>query len=540
MTDVPQADLLLRALAWTALQDGEELNRLDGVTGDGDFGSTLRRGVRALAEDPPAGDDAAVLRRASEAMAAAMGGSSGAFFGVGLLRASRALEEAGGAGRGGLEPEAIAAAIRAAVGGVGDFGGARPGDKTFLDALAPIADALESGGDPARAADDGAAATREMAARVGRSSYAGDRSKGEPDPGAVAIAATVGRLAAPGAVPAWDALHVDEDTADERSVGARTGFVNDPRRLVDEAIDGLVAAHPELLQALEGHPAVLRRDAPAGHRVAIVSGGGAGHEPLHAGFVGPGMLDAACPGAVFTSPSAAQIAAAARAVAGPGGVLFVVKSYTGDVMNFRLAAELLQGDGIASATVVVADDIAIDADAATGRRGTGATLAVERIVGAAAAAGGQLEDVAALGRRVAGASRSFGVAIHGAEMELGVGIHGEPGRPREPLVAADTLAERMVAPLMEELAAAGAEPGTPLLLQVSGLGGTPPLELQVLLRSVLRTLERDHELAPTRVLLGDLVTSLAQPGAIVTLVALDQELLALWDAPLRTAALRWG
>ncbi|MGX6450180.1 dihydroxyacetone kinase subunit DhaK, partial [Patulibacter sp. S7RM1-6] len=174
------------------------------------------------------------------------------------------------------------------------------------------------------------------------------------------------------------------EEGDDAAPEPRRGFVNDPHDLVDEALDGLVAAHPELLAWLDDHRAVIRRDGPAGDRVAIVSGGGAGHEPLHASFVGPGMLDAACPGAVFTSPSAAQIAAAARAVGGPGGVLFVVKRYTGDLMNFRLAAELLAEDGIRSETVVVADDVTIDADAATGRRGTGATVAVERVAGAAA------------------------------------------------------------------------------------------------------------------------------------------------------------
>ncbi|WP_246851431.1 dihydroxyacetone kinase subunit DhaK [Patulibacter sp. SYSU D01012] len=536
MTAATQADLLLRALAQTAREDVVELDRLDAVTGDGDFGSTLGRGVRALAADPPSGTVAAVLRAASERMSAAMGGSSGAFVGIGLLRAARALHDAG---EDDLTAAQIAAAVRAAVDGVTDLGGARPGDKTFLDALAPLADALDAGQDPVAAAADGAASTREMTARVGRSSYAGERSKGEPDAGATAVAATVRRLQDADDVPAWDALRGGPDATQDEDDAAPTdgGFVNDPHDLVDEALDGLVSAHAETLAWLDGHRAVVRRDGPAGDRVAIVSGGGAGHEPLHASFVGPGMLDAACPGAVFTSPSSAQIAAAAHAVAGEGGVLFVVKQYTGDVLNFRLAAELLADDGIRSATVIVADDVALDADAAVGRRGTGATVAVERIAGAAAAAGRPLEDVRALAQRVADAGRSFGVALHGDEMELGVGIHGEPGRPREPRVPADEIARQLVAPLLPELPAATE---APLLLQVSGLGGTPPLELHVLLRGVLATLRDDHGLTPARILTGDLVTSLDQAGAIVTLVPLDDETLAFWDAPLRTPALRWG
>jgi dihydroxyacetone kinase len=538
MTPDAQADLLLRAIATTARDDGAELDRLDAVTGDGDFGSTLARGARALLQDPPTGDAAAVLRAASERMAAAMGGSSGAFVGVGLLRAARALQDAPADGP--LEATVIGAAVRAGADGITEYGGARPGDKTLIDALDPVAAALEAG-EPGRAVDaarEGADATGEMAARVGRSSYAGERSKGAPDAGATAVAAIVRRLAA-GGLLTWEDLRerAPEATADDDAEAPQHGFVNDPDRLVDEALDGLVAAHPDLLRRLEGHPVALRAGGPATDRVALVSGGGAGHEPLHASFVGEGMLDAACPGAIFTSPSSAQIAAAARAVGGDAGVLFVVKRYTGDLMNFRLAAELLQADGVATQTVVVADDVAIDADAATGRRGTGATVAVERIAGAAAARGDALDAVRRVGERVAAAGRSFGVALHGDEMELGVGIHGEPGRPREPVVPADELAARLLEPLVAELAP---DPDAPLLLQLSGLGGTPPLELHVLFRGLVAALEREHGLKPARVLVGDLVTSLTQPGAIATLVTLDDETLALWDAPLRTPALRWG
>lgn len=538
MTPDAQADLLLRAIVTTAREDGAELDRLDAVTGDGDFGSTLARGARALLEGPPAGDVAQVLRAASERMAAAMGGSSGAFVGVGLLRAARALEDVPADAP--LDARSVGAAVRAAVQGITEYGGARPGDKTLIDALDSVAGALEAG-EPGRAVDaarEGADATGEMTARLGRSSYAGERSKGAADAGATAVAAIVRRAAA-GELPTWEDLRerAPEAAGDGDDETPQHGFVNDPDALVDEALDGLVAAHPGLLRRLEDHPVAVRADGPAGGRVALVSGGGAGHEPLHASFVGEGMLDAACPGAIFTSPSSAQIAAAARAVGGDAGVLFVVKRYTGDLMNFRLAAELLEADGVRTETVVVADDVAIDADAATGRRGTGATVAVERVAGAAAARGDDLDAVRAVAERVAGSGRSFGVALHGGELELGVGIHGEPGRPREPLVPADALAARLLEPLVAELAPA---PDAPLLLQLSGLGGTPPLELHVLFRGLVAALQRDHGLRPARVLVGDLVTSLTQPGAIATLVVLDDETLGLWDAPLRTPALRWG
>jgi len=252
--------------------------------------------------------------------------------------------------------------------------------------------------------------------------------------------------------------------------------------------------------------------------------------------VGAGMLDAACPGAVFVSPAPDEVVAATQAVAGAGGVLYVVKNYTGDVLNFRLAAEQAQDAGIETATVVVADDVALDADDGPGRRGTGVTVAVEKLAGAKAAEGAPLEEVHALAERVAERGRSFGVALHGEEMELGVGIHGEPGRPREDKAGAETLAGQLLEPLLDELQP---DEGAPLLVVLSGLGGTPPLELHALFELVRRELA-DRGLEPARALVGDVITSLGQPGAVLSLVALDEELERLWDAPVWTPALRWG
>ncbi|MGI8512709.1 MAG: dihydroxyacetone kinase subunit DhaK [Solirubrobacteraceae bacterium] len=274
------------------------------------------------------------------------------------------------------------------------------------------------------------------------------------------------------------------------------------------------------------------RDRGSG-RVAVVSGGGAGHEPLHAGFVGEGMLDAAVPGAVFTSPSPNEVFTATTAVAAGAGVLYIVKSYIGDILNFRLAGELAAAQDIETETVVVDDDVALEAGSDTGRRGTGVTIVVEKVAGALAAEGAALADVVAAARRVVERGRSFGVALHGEEMELGVGIHGEPGREPQPLEPADAIASSLLDPVLAEL-----EPGpdTHLLVLLSGLGGTPSLELHVLFEHLGRQLE-DRGLNVARVLVGDLITSLGQRGAVLSIVALDDELVRLWDAPVRTSAL---
>ncbi len=326
-------------------------------------------------------------------------------------------------------------------------------------------------------------------------------------------------------------------------------LINVPETVVADALRGFAAAHPELTVDV-GNGVVVRRDAPVAGKVALVSGGGSGHEPLHAGFVGPGMLSAACAGEVFTSPVPDQIVRAAAAVDSGAGVLFVVKNYTGDVLNFDMAAELAEDEGVQVARVLVDDDVAVsDSLYTAGRRGTGATLFVEKIAGAAAEEGAPLERVASVARRVNAASRSFGVALSACstpakggptfdlppgELELGVGIHGEPGRERRPMMTSREIADVAVDAVLDDLGPSG-----PVLLLVNGMGGTPLLELYGFGAEVHRVLaERGVPVA--RTLVGNYVTSLDMAGASVTLCRADEELLRLWDAPVRTPALRWG
>ena len=292
-----------------ALDERDELDRLDAAAADGDFGTTLARGAAALAADPPEGEPVERLRRASEQVTDAMGGSSGPLCGVALLRAAEALEDDAGAGPGAL--------VLAAIAGIQDFGGAERGDKTALDALFPLAEALnEDAGTPAQAAREAADATAESQARKGRAAYAGERSSGSPDPGAVAVALVAEALEA-GEVPGWGDLSGrrpgDGEEEGEDST-ARTGFVADPAAFVHEALEGFVRANPGV-RRLPGSQVIVRAEPAPEGRVAVVSGGGAGHEPLHAGFVGEGMLDAAVPGAVFTSPAPKEVLAAVTEVA---------------------------------------------------------------------------------------------------------------------------------------------------------------------------------------------------------------------------------
>ncbi|MFF4224487.1 dihydroxyacetone kinase subunit DhaK [Streptomyces sp. L500] len=326
-------------------------------------------------------------------------------------------------------------------------------------------------------------------------------------------------------------------------------LINVPETVVADALRGMAAAHPELTVDVERR-VVVRRDAPVAGKVGLVSGGGSGHEPLHAGFVGVGMLDAACPGEVFTSPVPDQMVRAAAAVDSGEGVLFIVKNYTGDVLNFTMAAELAEDEGVQVASVLVNDDVAVtDSLYTAGRRGTGATLFVEKIAGAAAEQGAPLERVEAIARRVNESSRSFGVALTACatpakggptfdlpegELELGVGIHGEPGRERRAMMTSGEIADFAVDAVLEDLRPAG-----PVLVLVNGAGGTPLLELYGFAAEVHRVL-RERGVPVARTLVGDYVTSLDMAGASVTLCQVDDELLRLYDAPVRTPALRWG
>ncbi len=328
-------------------------------------------------------------------------------------------------------------------------------------------------------------------------------------------------------------------------------FINAPEDVVKEALAGVAAAHPELRVDFTNQ-IVVRADAPVAGKVGLLSGGGSGHEPLHGGFVGAGMLDAAAPGEVFTSPVPDQILAATKAVDGGAGVVHIVKNYTGDVMNFQMAAELAGDDGVRVETVLVDDDVAVENSTWTaGRRGTGATLIVEKVAGAAAAEGQALDAVAAIGRRVNELSASFAVALTACttpaagkpgfdlpedEMEVGVGIHGEPGRRREKLVSAKEIVR------IATDAIGSAKPlsaGDRTIVIVNGLGGTPLIELYLLFGEVASVL-KELGVEISRSLVGDYVTSLDMAGMSVTVCRADDEILRLWDAPVRTPALRWG
>jgi dihydroxyacetone kinase-like protein len=328
-------------------------------------------------------------------------------------------------------------------------------------------------------------------------------------------------------------------------------LINDPSRVVDESVEGFGLAHADLV-AVHTDPIFVSRAGGARQgKVGLVSGGGSGHEPLHAGFVGLGMLDAAVPGAMFTSPTPDAIAPATVAANGGAGVLHIVKNYTGDVLNFETAAELADAEGIEVRSVVVNDDVAVEDSLYTaGRRGVAGTVAVEKIAGAAAERGDDLASVAAIAERVNANVRSMGVALSActvphagtpsfdltdAEIEIGIGIHGEPGRRRIPMASADEITEMLTTPVMEDLGVGGSDQ---VLLLVNGMGGTPLSELYVVYRKARQLLEA-RGATVARSLVGNYVTSLEMQGCSVTVLRLDDELTSLWDAPVHTAALRW-
>ena len=323
-------------------------------------------------------------------------------------------------------------------------------------------------------------------------------------------------------------------------------LINDVSKVLTESLDGFVAAHGDIITLGEEHKFVRRKVLKPG-KVALLSGGGSGHEPLHAGFVGHGMLDAACPGQVFTSPTPDQMMAAADAVDTGAGVLFIVKNYEGDVMNFDMAREMC---GREVETVITDDDVAVENSLyTTGRRGVAGTLVVEKVVGAAAEQGADLRALKALGDKVNRATRSMGVAltsctvpaagkptfdIGATEMEMGVGIHGEPGRRRVALRSADEIAEEMVAAIAGDLKAKG-----DALLFVNGFGGTPAMELYLMYNAAAAQLAK-HGIRPVRALVGSYVTSLDMAGCSITVTMLDDAIARGWDAPVHTPALRWG
>lgn len=328
-------------------------------------------------------------------------------------------------------------------------------------------------------------------------------------------------------------------------------LINSPQSVLQETVEGFVSAHSNLVTA-HYDPVFVSRSTPTpAGKVALVSGGGSGHEPLHAGFVGDGMLDAAVPGAMFTSPTPDQIEAAIKHADSGAGVLNIVKNYTGDVMNFEMAVELAEADDINVRSVIVNDDVAVeDSTWTAGRRGVAGTVLVEKIAGAAAVRGDDLDAVTAVAQKVVDNVRSMGVALTACtvphagepsftlaedEIEIGIGIHGEPGRERIKIASADEITAMLTNPVVEDL---GIGSGEKALLFVNGMGGTPASELYIVYRAARKLLEAQG-IEVTRSLVGNYVTSLEMQGASVTVLRLDDQLTELWDAPVKTAALTW-
>ncbi|QNE19466.1 dihydroxyacetone kinase subunit DhaK [Kribbella qitaiheensis] len=330
-------------------------------------------------------------------------------------------------------------------------------------------------------------------------------------------------------------------------------LINDPADVVSEALLGMEAAHPDRLRVDHENRIVYRKEAPRSGKVGLISGGGAGHEPMHGGFVGLGMLDAACAGEVFTSPVPDQMMAATKAVDAGAGVLHIVKNYTGDVMNFEMAAELAAADaGTEVLSVVTDDDVAVqDSLYTAGRRGVGVTVLLEKIVGAAAEEGRPLQEVADLAKRVNDNGRSMGMALTSCtvpaagkptfelaenEMEVGIGIHGEPGRHRLPLAPAKEIAAMLLDPVLGDLPYSK---GDSVIAFMNGMGGTPLIELYLMYNEVAQLLDRAG-ITVARSLVGNYITSLEMAGCSITLLKVDDELVRLWDAPVNTPGLRWG
>ncbi|MBN1149016.1 MAG: dihydroxyacetone kinase subunit DhaK [Anaerolineales bacterium] len=329
-------------------------------------------------------------------------------------------------------------------------------------------------------------------------------------------------------------------------------LINDPENVVKEELEGVALAHPDLVKVHFEPNFVYRADAPVKGKVGLVSGGGSGHEPMHGGFVGYGMLDAACPGAVFTSPTPDQMLEATKAVDGGAGVLHIVKNYTGDIMNFEMAAELARGEGIDVESIVIDDDVAVqDSLYTAGRRGVGSTVLSEKLCGAAAEEMRSLKEVADVCRKVKAWGRSMGMALTSCtvphvgkptfdlpedEMEIGIGIHGEPGRKRMKVKTADEITEMLMEPIVKDIPF---KAGDEVLLFINSMGGTPPIELYIVYRKA-HEIAAKHGIKVVRNLVGAYITSLEMAGCSITMLKLDDDLTKLWDAPVKTAGLRWG
>jgi len=329
-------------------------------------------------------------------------------------------------------------------------------------------------------------------------------------------------------------------------------LINSPENVVREALEGIALAHADRVRVSLDPFYIVRKDAPVKGKVGLVSGGGSGHEPMHGGFVGLGMLDAACPGHVFTSPTPDQMFEASKAANGGAGILHIVKNYTGDVMNFDLAADMLREEKIDVASVLTDDDVAVqDSLWTAGRRGVGLTVLMEKLLGAAAEKGADLANLKTLGDSIRATGRSMGLALTSCtvphagkpsfelgenEMELGIGIHGEPGRKRVPIAPADEIAEMLMEPVLSDLPF---KHGDNIILFVNGMGGTPLIELYIIYRKAAEIAGK-HGLKIVRNLVGSYITSLEMAGTSITALRADDNLISLWDAPVNTPALRWG
>jgi dihydroxyacetone kinase-like protein len=329
-------------------------------------------------------------------------------------------------------------------------------------------------------------------------------------------------------------------------------LINKPENVVREELEGIAIAHADLVKVHYGPDFIMRADGPISGKVGVISGGGSGHEPMHGGFVGMGMLDAACPGAVFTSPTPDQMLEATKAVNGGKGVLHIVKNYTGDIMNFEMAADLARAEGIEVEAVVTDDDVAVkDSLYTAGRRGVGVTVLAEKLCGAAAEQRRSLTEVADVCRKAKNLGRSMGMALTSCtvphagkptfdlpedQMEIGIGIHGEPGRTRMPLKSADEITEMLMEPIISDIPY---KSGEEVLLFVNGLGGTPLIELYIVYRKAYEIATK-HGLKVVRNLVGPYITSLEMAGTSITMLKMDGDMLKLWDAPVKTPGLRWG
>lgn len=540
----PHLEFVIQKMASVAVENEEYFCELDAVVGDGDFGFSLARGFELLlAEwaDLDRTSSEAFLRAVALIVMRRMGGTSGPLWGTGLLRAAAA------SGEGPLDTTASVRMLRAAIEGIKIRGNSDVGDKTLLDALVPATDALDEAfkaGYPVAVALDAAAtaagtaatATKSMLAKRGRASYAGGRSVGSVDAGAKAVAVILQGIAAnwPTATP-----YIDSQTGTTHV----NKFINDPNAFVTEMLEGVALANPSILRYVPEINLIMRADAPNDDKVSILQGSGSGHEPAHVMMVGPGLLDGACPGDVFSAPPVDFVHEASKLLRSEKGLLYLVNNYTGDRMAFDMGKEFAEADGIRVETVFIDDDVAVtDSTYTVGRRGVAGNFFVAKAVGAASEAGAELDDLVRIGQQVNAVTRTMGVALTSCtppakgkplfelganEMEIGVGIHGEPGRSRAQMSSANGIVGDLLDSVVSDLPYSR---GDSVALMINGLGGTPVSELYLLYGLAHKRLA-GMGIGVGRSYVGNYCTSLDMAGASITLVRLDDEIINLLDAP---------